>query len=55
MADVNTFFSVFKLLTVRVERFDKTKEKCILQTLMKTMILNIVRVFTFRQHLASKH
>ena len=50
----NTLFSVF-IISLRIQRFDKTKRKYILHTNKENNIRNIVLVLMFQQLLASKH
>jgi len=54
MADVMPFFSVF-IISLRIQRLDKTKRKYILHTNKENNIRNIVLVLMFQQLLASKH
>ena len=57
MADVIPFFSVFSvfIISLRIQRFDKTKTKYILHTNKENNICNIVLVLMFQQLLANKH
>jgi len=54
MADLIPFFSVF-IISLRIQRFDKTKRKYILHTNKENNIHNIVLVLMFEQLLVSKH
>jgi len=59
MADVqcDTFFSVFSvfIISLRIQRFYKSKRKYILHTNKENNIRNIVLVLMFQQLLANKH
>jgi len=57
MADVIPFFSVFSvfIISLWIQRFDKTRRKYILYTNKENNIRNIVLVLTFQQLMANKH
>jgi len=57
MADVIPFFRIFSvfIISLRIQRFDKTKRKYILHTNKENNIRFIVLVLMFQQLLANKH
>jgi len=57
MADVIPFLSVFSvfIISLRIQRFDKTKRKNILHTNKENNIRNTVLALMFQQLLVNKH